>query len=147
MKQLLVRQCKEFQQKISRCELKIPSAEWFFWRTISKSFFRKTISKSFYWRTISKSFLQTDFEKWGERFLNNRFWKMLLEKHTRSKSPECLEIGGDKWGERDKWGRFFPCLCGVRRGFHADVAVHDSTPGLMWQTRDILGWFDKFGID
>ena len=23
-------------------------------------------------------------------------------------SPECLEMGGDKWGERDKWGRFFP---------------------------------------
>ena len=23
------------------------------------------------------------------------------------------------------------CLCGVRRGFHADVAVHESTPGLM----------------
>ena len=27
---------------------------------------------------------------------------------SATESPECLEMGGDKWGERDKWGRFFP---------------------------------------
>ena len=26
---------------------------------------------------------------------------------SATESPECLEMGGDKWGERDKWGRFF----------------------------------------
>ena len=95
----------------------------------------RTISKSFLTKTISKSFLQTGI-------------KIAFEKNIPDQNRRKVWKWGAMNGANGINGEdSSPCPCGVRRGFHADVAVHVSTRGLMWQTRDISGWFDKFGID
>ena len=98
----------------------------FFCRTISISFLLKTISKSFLTKTISKSFLQTGI-------------KIAFEKNIPDQNRRKVwKSGGDEWGERDKWGRFFsvcmwrPTWIPRRRGRPREYTRLDVTnPGYL----------------